>query len=213
MPFVTRSVTASETAIITRADAPPFGSFAPNIAQRAVIGLARRTILHRGLFRHRMSRLIVALGGYNPVDVSFRGGNFRIRAENNLIEYGLMLHPAYNKTEIDFLSQGLNGGTFVDLGSNIGIYSLPLAVGAGPSGRVVSIDANPAMAAQLRWHADASNLANVTVVNCAVGDTDAQVSLRIRKEDIAIVSVGRRAGLRPTAPAAVYPAGHRHNPR
>lgn len=186
----TRSITAGETAILSQVEDPPFGAFAPNFAQRAVIALARWTILHRGLFRHRMSRLIVALGGFNPVDIGFRGGNFRVRLENNLIEYGLMLHPAYNQPDIDFLAGAVaNGGTFVDLGCNIGLYSLPLAVAAGPQGRVISIDANPAMAAQLRWHAEATCLTNLTVVNCAVGDSEALVSLRIRKDDVAIVSV------------------------
>ena len=190
MSRATRSITSAETAALTGDDAPPFGSYAPNFLQRAVIALARRTILHRGLFRHRMSRLIVALGGFKPIDLGFRGGNFRIRAENNLIEYGLMLHPGYNKPDIDFLSKAVgDGGTFVDLGSNIGLYSLPLAVVAGPKGRVVSIDANPAMAAQLRWNAAATGLANLTVVNCAVGDAEALVTLHIRKDDVAIVSV------------------------
>ena len=190
MPRKTRSLTAKETAILTQSDAPPFGSYLPNIAQRSLIALARRTILHRGLFRHRISRLVIALGGGNPVDIVFRGGNFRIKAENNLIEYGLMLHPTYNKADIDFLLEAVAiGGTFVDLGCNIGLYSLPLAVAAGPTGRVISIDANPAMAAQMLWHADASHLTNLTIVNCAVGDVEGQVNLNIRKGDVAIVSV------------------------
>ncbi len=190
MPRQTRSLTADETAILTQADAPPFGTFAPNFAQRAVIALARATILHRGLFRHRISRLIVALGGGKPIDITFRGGNFRIKAENNLIEYGLMLHPTYNKADIDFLLQAVaDGGTFVDIGCNIGLYTLPLAVAAGPMGQVISIDANPAMAAQLLWHAQATHLSNLTVVNCAVGDAEGLVDLNIRKDDVAIVSV------------------------
>lgn len=191
----TRSVTTSETDTLTRADDPPFGTYAPNLAQRMLIALARATILHRGVFRDGVSRAVVALGGGKPVDITFRGGNFRIRAHNNLIEYGLMLHPAYNRADIDFLAGSVtNGGTFVDIGSNIGLYSLPLAVLAGPSGRVIAIDANPAMAAQLQWHADATGLTNLTMVNCAVGDNEAHVNLRIRKDDVAIVSVEESAG-------------------
>ena len=33
--------------------------------------------------------------------------------------------------------------------SNIGLYSLPMAQKAGPSGKVISIDANPSMAERL----------------------------------------------------------------
>ena len=73
--------------------------------------------------------------------------------------------------------------------SNIGLYSLPMAQKAGPSGKVISIDANPSMAERLLWNARASNIANISMQSCAVGEHEGKVELTIRKNDVAIVAV------------------------
>lgn len=183
-----RAVTESEQSAQDADAALAFGHFAPNAVQRAVIALARATILKRGLFRATMTRLILALGR-GPLDIRFRGAAFRIRGENNLIEYGLLLVPTYNGTDIDFLLEGApEAATFVDLGCNIGLYSLPLAV-ARSQGRVVAIDANPKMIARIRWNAAASGRGNLTAVHAAVSDVEGRGDLVIRKDDVAIVAV------------------------
>lgn len=183
-----RSVTAAEQSTQDADAALPFGHFAPNPLQRALIALARATILKRGVFRASMTRLILALGR-GTLDIRFRGAAYRIRGEQNLIEYGLLLVPTYNGGDIDFLLDGAPPDAgFVDLGCNIGLYSLPLAV-ARPQGRVISIDANPKMINRIRWNADATGLANLTAVHAAVSDTDGRGDLVIRKDDVAIVAV------------------------
>jgi FkbM family methyltransferase len=183
-----RAVTAAEQSAQDADTALAFGQFAPNAVQQALIALARATILKRGVFRATMTRLILALGR-GPLDIRFRGAAFRIRGESNLIEYGLLLVPAYNGTDIDFLLEGApDTATFVDLGCNIGLYSLPLAV-ERPRGRVVSIDANPKMIARIRWNAAASALGNLTAVHAAVSDSVGRGDLVIRKDDVAIVAV------------------------
>lgn len=188
-----RSVTAAEQSTQDADASLPFGHFAPNAAQRALIALCRATVLKRGVFRATMTRAILALGR-GTLDIRFRGAAFRIRGEQNLIEYGLLLVPTYNGQDIDFLLEGAPAGaTFVDLGCNIGLYSLPLAV-ARPEGRVISIDANPKMIARIRWNAAATGAANVTAVHAAVSDTDGRGDLVIRKDDVAIVAVQESAG-------------------
>lgn len=163
----------------------PFGAHAPNSMQRFLIALARATFLHRGKLRHKMSNLIYALG--KPVDISRMDCNFRVGEHANLIEYGLMLHPGYNKPEIDFLSEPLGPGKVaLDIGSNIGLYTLPLTrTGA----RVISIDANKAMTDQLQFNLRASDLPADDVLHAAVGDTDGMASLQIHKDDVAIVNI------------------------
>lgn len=183
-----RAVTAAEQSTQDADASLPFGHFAPNAIQRALISLARATILRRGIFRATMTRLILA-SGTGTLDIRFRGAAYRIRGENNLIEYGLLLVPTYNGTDIDFLlDQAPEDAAFVDLGCNIGLYSLPLAV-ARPRGRVVSVDANPKMIARIRWNAAASGAGNLTAIHAAVSDTDGRGDLMIRKDDVAIVAV------------------------
>jgi FkbM family methyltransferase len=181
-------------AVSTEAE-PEFGSFAPRGLRHALLRLARRTFLRRGFARRRTAQLVM---GGRPVDIGFRGASYRIRRLENLIEYGLLLNPAYNHQELDFLIDATPaGGTFVDLGSNVGLYTLPLALKAGPSGRVVAIDANPGIMPILAFNAAASGLTNVHLVNVAVGPEEGRVDLEIHKDDLAIVSV------RPDASGAI----------
>ncbi len=181
----TREMTDAEQSVADDLLSEPFGKKQPNLMQSGLIGLARRSVLHRGKLRHLMTRLVTALGG--PVDVTRFGCNYRIEGVNNLIEYGLLLHPDYNREEIDFLIEGISDdGVAVDIGSNIGLYSLPMAKSAA---RVISIDANPAMAERLSFNARASELNNVDIIHAAVGDSDGMATLHIHRDDLAIVNI------------------------
>jgi FkbM family methyltransferase len=124
-----------------------------------------------------------------PLDIHFRNCAFRIYGENNLIEYGILLNPKYNQTDIDFLLEdSKSNSNFVDLGCNIGLYSLPLASSA-PNGTVISIDANPLMQSRLSFNANSSGIKNIQIICSAVSDKTGEGSLLIRKNDTAIVSV------------------------
>ncbi len=168
---------------------PPFGTYAPNLMQRLLIGLACYTFLHRGAFRNHMTRLIMGRSG-KPIDVSFRGCNYRLMGQSNLIEYGILLNPKYNAADIDFLIEDAQpGSNFLDIGSNIGLYALSMARAAGPTGTLIAIDANPMMAQMLSWNAAASNFRNVRMFACAVSDKDGHGELLVHKDDVAIVAV------------------------
>jgi FkbM family methyltransferase len=168
---------------------PPFGTFTPNKMQRFMIKIAQNSALKRGVFRSVLTRLIMGRRG-KPLDVAFRDCHFRLLGHNNLIEYGILLNPDYNSADIEFLIEDAKSGdNFVDLGSNIGLYTLPLAKTAGDKGLVVSVDANPLMAQTLQWNAQASNLANIKMFGCAVSDKEGRGDLMVRKDDVAIVNV------------------------
>jgi len=161
-----------------------------NGVQQALISVARATPLSRGLFRSTITRLVFLLGRGRPIDVAFRGATFRLEGGRNLIEYGLLLSPDYNGRDLDFLIEDARAGAvFVDVGSNIGLYALPLAVLAGPQGQVLAIDANPMMAARLARNARLSGLSNINAIACAVSDREGSGALSVRKNDDAIVAV------------------------
>lgn len=184
-----RAATLDETGA-RRDDDAAFGTHAPNRLQRLLISLSRASFLKRGLFRKPVTDLIFRLGSHPCLDVHFRGCAYRLHGDHNLIEYGLLLKPDYNGEDIDFLTaEAPPGAVFVDIGCNIGLYTLPLAKAAGPNGKVVAIDANPLMARRVDWNGSASGLANLRIFACAVGDHDGRASLAIRKEDLAIATV------------------------
>ena len=100
-----------------------------------------------------------------------------------------MLDPKYNSDDIEFLLEGSSqNSNFIDLGSNIGLYSQPFAK-ASPSGTVISIDANPLMKSRLSFNIISSGIENIDVTSCAVSDKIGRGSLFIRKNDTAIVSI------------------------
>ena len=165
-----------------------FGSFKPNLCQRILIFIANKTFFKRGFFRIKFTQLIMSLTK-GPLDIHFRNCAFRIYGENNLIEYGILLNPKYNQTDIDFLLEdSKSNSNFVDLGCNIGLYSLPLASSA-PNGTVISIDENPLMQSRLSFNANSSGIKNIQIICSAVSDKTGEGSLLIRKNDTAIVSV------------------------
>ena len=183
-----RSLSNDEQTATIKYDHIEFGTFAPSYLQKIFIFIGQNSFLKRGLFRHRYSRMIFSLRK-GPLDIYFKKCAYRIFGENNLIEYGILLDPKYNSLDLRFLLEGSNiDSNFVDLGSNIGLYSQPLAL-ASPNGIVLSIDANPLMKSRLLFNFKASAIKNIQFVLSAVSNKVGKGSLKIRKDDIAIVAV------------------------
>jgi len=107
----------------------------PQFIQRALIVLGKATFLKRGITRKLWARVIMRLG--QPyLDIRFREAAYRITCRNSLIEYNLLLNPGYNGTDIDFLLENApDDAQFVDIGSNVGLYTQSLAK-ARPASRV-----------------------------------------------------------------------------
>src|SRR5208283_897383 len=61
------------------------------------------------------------------------------------------------------------GMTVLDIGANLGLYSLLLARSVGPSGRVIAFEPDPDLCALLRANCAANGLANVEAHNMALG--------------------------------------------
>jgi FkbM family methyltransferase len=150
----------------------PFGAFAPNAAQAAIISLARRTGLKRGAFRPSLSRLINLLRA-GPLDVQYQGASFRFYHQASATERGALLNPDYNIEELDFLrTHTPKGGVFADVGANVGTYAMPMARHVGESGTVIAIEPHPVTHARLAFNNAASLFTQVKLVAAAAGDSD-----------------------------------------
>jgi FkbM family methyltransferase len=161
----------------------PFGAFAPNAAQQAVIALAQRTRLKRGAFRPMLSRLLNLLRA-GPVDIRYQGAAFRFYHQTSATERGALLNADYNIEELDFLrAHTPNGGVFVDVGANAGTYALPLARHVGPNGRVVAVEPHPVMVARLAFNQAASAANNVALIAAAAGDADGELMIETDREN------------------------------
>jgi FkbM family methyltransferase len=161
----------------------PFGAFAPNAAQRAVISLAQRTRLKRGAFRPMLSRLL-NLFRAGPLDVQYQGAAFRFHHQASATERGALFNPGYNLQELDFLrTHTPPGGVFVDVGANAGTYALPLARHVGPGGRVIAIEPHPIMVARLAFNQAASASGNVVLIPAAAADADGELMIETDHEN------------------------------
>jgi FkbM family methyltransferase len=174
----------------------PFGAFAPNAAQRAVIALAQRTRLRRGAFRPMLSRLLNLLRA-GPIDVPYQGAAFRFYHQTSATERGALLNPDYNIEELNFLrTHTPKGGVFVDVGANAGTYALPLAHHVGPKGRVIAVEPHPVMVARLAFNQAASASGNVTLIAAAAGDADGELMIETDHENYGASHVHSDAGAR-----------------
>ncbi len=153
----------------------PFGAFAPNAAQAAIIRLAHGSRLKRGAFRPMLSRLVNLLRG-GPVDVHYQGGSFRFYHQASATERGALFNPAYNIEELDFLRAHLRpGGVFVDVGANVGTYALALARDVGAEGKVIAIEPHPVTHARLAFNSAASGYSQMRLVAAAAGPADGEL--------------------------------------
>lgn len=75
----------------------------------------------------------------------------------------------------DYLPQ--EGDTVIDVGAGIGEETLIFSHLVGPSGRVISIEAHPDTFACLWQTIGKSGLDNVTAVQCAIAESDGQISM------------------------------------
>ena len=153
----------------------PFGAFAPNAAQAAIIALARGSGLKRGAFRPMLSRL-VNLSRAGPVDVAYQGASFRFYHQASATERGALFNPDYNIEELDFLrAHTPDGGVFVDVGANVGTYALALARHVGAGGKVIAIEPHPITHARLAFNNAASGYAQTKLVAAAAGPADGEL--------------------------------------
>ena len=153
----------------------PFGAFAPNAAQAAVIRFVQGSRLKRGVFRPWMSRLVNSLRT-GPVDTQYQGASFRFYHLASATERGALFNPDYNLDELAFLrAHTPERGVFVDLGANVGTYALTLAKKVGASGTVIAVEPHPLARSRLVFNRDASSLPQVKVVAAAAGPSDGEL--------------------------------------
>jgi FkbM family methyltransferase len=79
----------------------------------------------------------------------------------------------FEPNEMYLLSKLLGTGcSFVDVGANIGLYTLPAARLVGPSGKVLSFEPSPREGAFLKRNVERNSLSWVSVDDRAVGDLE-----------------------------------------
>jgi FkbM family methyltransferase len=166
------------------------------LASQAAAGrLLRRTPLARSTTLNRLNaELALRLFGRSEA----RLGPYTVRFDprDRVIGKHLVLYGSYEPLETAaFLPLIQPGDEVLDVGANIGVYTLLMA-GAVGKGRVIAVEPDPTNLELLRANVALNRCTNVTVVPCALGGETRQVGLRQDPENRGALSVTQagRAG-------------------
>lgn len=121
-----------------------------------------------------------ALAG-GPVDIEALGARMRLHPYTNICEKKMLYTPAtFDAQELRILGDRLRDGfVFIDIGANIGAYSLFVAGRTGPSARILAIEPQPHIFDRLTRNIDLNAFATVKAISCAVADKAGEVTLFI----------------------------------
>ena len=123
--------------------------------------------------------------------VDYEGCRFHISTHDITI-LPRLLSDDYEKAEIRLFRRLLRPGMrVVDLGANIGVYTVIAASCVGPRGRVFAFEPAPENVAFLRRNLEANGIANVQVVSKAVGDSPQTVKLYLAAHSVGTHSVSK----------------------
>ncbi|MDP2151302.1 MAG: FkbM family methyltransferase [Parvibaculum sp.] len=162
--------------------AAPFGRYAPSAGLTRMIGLSRA--MNRGNALRPLGRLIRHMTinrlGARPVDDSFRGLRARFHPIGNVCEKRALLSPAeFDAEEFAFAGEVLAPGDIcLDVGANVGFYSLFFASRVGPQGKVIAFEPHPLMFARLKTNIALNpDISCIVPENCAVYSQEGEMAL------------------------------------
>lgn len=171
-------------------DLSPYGSRAPGALDRAALALTRAMpnnwlgLRLAILFR----RIVTSRLGRGALDTELWGMRLRLYALGNGCEKNALFTPQmFDVMERGVLADAIgrhrDAFTFVDIGANVGLYSLYVAARAGSRARILAIEPQPGILDRLRFNLAANPAVNVDVLPIAVADREGSVELVLDTND------------------------------
>lgn len=186
----------------------PFGAFRPSPLQERFRALGHRLPANY-VGRKAASLLLGPAGGRarRSYDVAVFGTQkARLHPFDNICEKRVFLTPQlWDPAERALLGDVISGFggrffTFVDVGANVGLYTLYAraeAMRAGASFRAICVEADPEMAARLRFNADASGASGeVTLFHCAASGAEGELRFAVDRKSRGLSRIDPNGELR-----------------
>jgi FkbM family methyltransferase len=172
-----------------------YGSLAPNWLDTLVIAVTSRLPDNwLGLRLAILLRRIVSmrLGQDGALDVERWGLRLRLYPRHNGCEKNLLFTPqmyevperAELTAEIDKAKYARRDFVFVDIGANVGLFSLFVASYAGASAKILAVEPTPETLRRLRFNVAANPDIPIRVIPSALGDSAERVVLEIDEHDL-----------------------------
>lgn len=161
----------------------PFGAFAPKAFLAKII--ARTRVASDSFLGRKIAYALRRIGLRSldgaPVDIESLGARMRLYPDGNVCEKRVLFTPQYfDPVEREMLLQRLRDGfTFIDIGANIGAYSLFVAAHAGRNARILAVEPQPDVFARLAFNIALNPFGTVKAVACALADKEGELTLFI----------------------------------
>lgn len=174
----------------------PFGSYSPAPVLNRLLAICHRDTGPRSsrilapVLRKIMTRLTPL-----PIDVSVGGLNLRCQLNDNYSEKKFVFTPwRYDLPERRLLRDHLPAnGVFLDIGANIGLYTLTAMQVIGADGRILAFEPNPATRQRLLFNIAANspraNASTPTVLDIGVADRESQFVLQLDSSNLGASSI------------------------
>ena len=174
-------------------DQSPYGSHPPDRLARTVLALTRRLPANWLGLRTSMPlrRIVIDWLGDRPVDTTLWNTRVRLYPSRNSCEKNALFTPQM----LDVIERGALAAaidrrlaegktfTFVDIGANVGLYSLFVAGRGGPQARILAAEPQPGIVERLKFNLRANAGFEVRVVAIAVADREGEIELVIDNRD------------------------------
>jgi FkbM family methyltransferase len=182
-------------------DPSPWGAHLPGAYDRTVLALTRA--MPANWLGQRLAilfrRLVMRRIGEGCIDTSLWGMRLRLYPRRNGCEKNALFTPQmYDTMERRVLAdavqgkQGAGAFTFVDIGANVGLYSLYLATCGNV--RTLAIEPQPGIVERLRFHLAANPSAKVDVLPIALSDRVGEAVLVINDSDSGGTHIDKQDG-------------------
>ncbi|HVW55709.1 MAG TPA: FkbM family methyltransferase [Rhizobiaceae bacterium] len=155
-----------------------FSDLRPGTLDRIVWSTATTGFLSSRLRKAIRKKLGASRAG--PFDIMAEGIRFRAYPTENRCDRVITgQRQLPERSERALLAPFVRkGSVFVDIGANVGTYTLWASRLVGPAGRVVALEPHPRTYAKLRFNILANEALNIVVLNVAAGNEEGTALLR-----------------------------------
>jgi FkbM family methyltransferase len=164
-------------------DSAPFGAYAPSGVTAWILDRTRAAtnVWLSKRISFLLRRIAIRRLKGKPVDIEALGAQMRLHPYNNVCEKRVLFTPQFfDPEEREILRRHIRDGfVFVDIGANIGAYSLFVAAQAGASARILCVEPQPDIYDRLVFNIRQNPGAAIKAVDCAVADKPGELTLFI----------------------------------
>ncbi|MGY2052455.1 FkbM family methyltransferase [Methylobacterium sp. JK268] len=160
----------------------PFGTYAPTGLVRWIVARTQRLPAEDWGARRLaliLRRCAIRLLRGRPLDVERFGARMRLHPYNNNCEKKVLFTPQFfDPDERRLLAERLRPDcVFLDVGANIGAYTLFVAGLSGPGARILAVEPQPDIFDKLAYNIAQNPFGTVKAVACAIADKAGELTL------------------------------------